>query len=120
MVSPKPRCNCRMKESCPHKGDCLQSSVAYACKVTSNDTTEDSPYYIGLTENIFKDNMIYKHKNSFKYETKKNSTELANHVWVKKKDKLETPLQWYMKEQVKAYSSVTKKMHVMKVSYFIF
>ena len=46
-----------MKESCPHKGDCLQSSVAYACKVTSNDTTEDSPYYIGLTENIFKDNM---------------------------------------------------------------
>ena len=79
MVSPKPHCNCRVKESCPLNGDCLQSSVVYGCKITSNNTAEDSPHYIGLTENTFKDR-LYKHKNSFKYETKKNSDEPSNHV----------------------------------------
>ena len=71
---------CRVKESCPLNGDCLQSSVAYGCKITSNNT--DSPYYTGLTENTFKD----KHKNSFKYKTKKNSTKLSNYVWDKMRD----------------------------------
>ena len=48
LVSPKPYCNCRMKESCSLNSDCLQSSVVYGCKITSNDTAEDSPYYIVL------------------------------------------------------------------------
>ena len=52
MVSPKPHCNCRVKESCPLKGGCLQSSVVYGCKITSNDTAEDSSHYIGLTKHI--------------------------------------------------------------------
>ena len=55
MPSPKLNCNCRVKEYCPLNGDCLQSSVVYGCKITSNDTAEDSPHYIGLTENTFKD-----------------------------------------------------------------
>ena len=84
MASQKPYCNCRVKESCPLNSDCLQSSVVYGCKITSNNTAEDSPHYIGLTENTFKDR-LYKHKNSFKYETKKNSNELSNYVWDKKK-----------------------------------
>ena len=55
MASSKPHCNCKVKESCPLNGDCLQSSVVYGCKITSNNTAEDSPHYIGLTENTFKD-----------------------------------------------------------------
>ena len=58
MASPKPHCNCRVKESCPLNGDCLQSSVVYGCKITSNNTTEDSPHHISLTENTFKDRLI--------------------------------------------------------------
>ena len=42
-----------MKRYCPPNGDWLQSSVAYGCKITSNDTAEDSPHYIGLTENTY-------------------------------------------------------------------
>ena len=79
MVSPKPHCSCRVKESCPLNGDCLQSSVAYGCKITTSNTAEDSPHYTGLTGNTFKGS-LYEHKNSFKYETKKNSTELSNYV----------------------------------------
>ena len=55
MASPSPHCNCRVKESCPRNGDCIQSSVVYVYKITSNNTAEDSPHYTGLTENLFKD-----------------------------------------------------------------
>ena len=60
MVSPKPHCNCRVKESCPLNGDCLQAS---GCKTTSSTTAEDSPHYTGLTGNTFKGS-LYEHKNS--------------------------------------------------------
>ena len=50
MAPPKPHCNCRVKESCPLNGDCLQPSFVYGCKITQNDTAQDSPYYIGLTQ----------------------------------------------------------------------
>ena len=56
IASAKPHCNCRAKESCPLNGDCLKSIAVYGCKITSSDTVEDSPHYIGLTENTFKDN----------------------------------------------------------------
>ena len=74
MASSKPHCYCSVKESCPLNSDCLQSSVAYICKITSNDTAEDPPH-IGLTENTIKDN-----------------AELSNYVWDRKKDKQETSL----------------------------
>ena len=64
MVSLKPHCNCRVKESCPLNGDCLQSSAVYGCKITSNNTAEDSPNYIGLTENTFKDIFTRTHLNT--------------------------------------------------------
>ena len=65
---------------------------------------------------------LYKQKNSFKYETKKNSTELLNYVWNKKKDKQEISFTWYIKEKAKAYSLVTKSLKgksQRKVPYFI-
>ena len=54
MASPKPHCNCRVEESFPFNGDCLQSSVVNGCKITSNNTAEDSPHYIGLTKTHLK------------------------------------------------------------------
>ena len=76
MASPKPHCNCRAKLLCPLNGDCIQSSVVYGCKITSNNTAEDSPHYIAPTENTFKDYRLYTHNNSYKYETEKNSIEI--------------------------------------------
>ena len=48
MALPKPHCNCKVKESCPLYCDSLQSSVVCGCKITSNNTAEDSPHYISL------------------------------------------------------------------------
>ena len=75
MISPTAHSNFRRKESSLLNGDCLQSSVVNGCKKTSNDTPENSPHCIGLRENTFKDG-LYKHKNFFKYKTKKSSIKL--------------------------------------------
>ena len=54
---------------------------------------KNHPHYIGLTEYTFKDR-FYKHKNSFKYESKRNATELSNFVWENKHANTETNLVW--------------------------
>ena len=72
-------CNCRVKESCPLMGKCLVKNVIYKCNLLSDHQIADASY-IGLMENSFKDR-LYKHRNSFKYESKANSTELSKHVW---------------------------------------
>ena len=110
MTSPRPYCNCRVKESCPLNGDCLQYSVR----------EEDLEHYIGFTKNTFKDR-LYKQKSSFKYETKKNNTELSNQVWDKKRDKQEISFKWHIK--VPKHIPLLQKKHVMtkrKVPHFIF
>ena len=100
-MSLKTHCNCRAKEPFPLNADCLQTNVFDGCKITSNNAAEDSPLYIGLTENKFK-HRLNKHKNSIKYETKKNSIEHSNYIWDKKKEKQEIPFKWYIKEKAKA------------------
>ena len=76
-------CNFRVKASCPLDSNCLQSSLIYICKAATTKITNGHPNYIGLTESIFK-NRLYKHKNSFGHETKKNVTELSNFIWKNK------------------------------------
>ena len=78
-----PTCNCCLITSCSLNGDCLKSSLGYICKADTPNIIENPPHYIGLTKNTFKDR-FYKHKNSFKYESKRNSMELSNFVWGKK------------------------------------
>ena len=101
-------CNCRSKSSCPLNGDCLQSSLVYICKADTINITEDHPHYIGLTENTFKDR-FYKHKNSFKYESKQNATELSNFVWENKRENTETSLIWKVLDKAKAYKPESEK-----------
>ena len=69
-----PTCNCYSKTFCPLNGDCFQSNLVCICKADTSNITENYPHYIGLTENTFID-QIYKHKNSFKYENKRNATD---------------------------------------------
>ena len=78
-------CNCRDKTSCSLKGSCQHKNLVYSCKVSTPDLKQNNPHYTGLTEHTFKDR-LYKHNNSFKYESKRNSTELSNFIWGKKKE----------------------------------
>ena len=108
---PKPStatCNCLLKPSFPLNGDCLQSSLVYICYADTPDIIENHPHYIGLTENTFKDR-FYKHKNSFKYESKRNATELSNFVWEKKHANTRTNLVWNVSDKAKACKPETKR-----------
>ena len=64
--------------------------------------TESYPHYIGLTENTFKDR-FYKHKNSFKYESKRNATELSNSILENKPANTERNLAWNILDKAKPY-----------------
>ena len=54
---------------------------------------ENHPHYFGLTEYTFK-KRFYKHNNSSKYESKRNSTEFSHFIGNKMKEKLNVNLDW--------------------------
>ena len=74
----------------------------HVCKAAKPEITNDYPHYIGLTKNTFKDR-FYKHKNSFRYESKKNALELDNFVWENKHAHTETSLEWKILDKAKPY-----------------
>ena len=80
-------CNCRDKTSCTLNGSCQHKNLVYSCKVSTPDIKQNHPHYIGLTEHTFKDR-LYKHNNSFKYESKRTQQNFLISYGVKKKKKL--------------------------------
>ena len=78
-------CNCRDETSFPLNGSCQHKNLEYSCKVSTPYIKQNHPHYIDLTEHTFKDR-LYKHNNSFRYDSKRNSTELSNFKWGKKKE----------------------------------
>ena len=101
-------CNCRVKASCPLDGNSLRSSLVYICKAAIPKITNDQAYYIGLIEKSFKDRLC-KHKKSFRYDSKKNATELSNFLWVKKHANTETSLEWKIMDKAKSYEPGSRK-----------
>ena len=79
--------NCNDKTSCPLNGSCQHKNGVYSCKILTSNIKQNNPHYIGPTEHTFNDR-LYKHNNSFKYDSKRNSTELPNFIWGKKKEKM--------------------------------
>ena len=75
-------CNCRKKNDCPLKNNCLTSSVVYNANVTTESDTIGKNY-IGLTEGTFKQRYT-QHKLSFQNRNYSNSTELSKHIWILK------------------------------------
>ena len=113
-------CNCRDKTSCPLNGSCQHKNLVHFCKVSTPDIKQNHPHCIGLAEHTFKDR-LYKHNNSFKYESKRNSTELSNFIWGKKKEKINVDLDWSILDKAKPYSPasikcmlcLTEKYHII-------
>ena len=100
--------NCSDNTSCPLKGSGQHKNLVYSCKVSKHDLKQNKPHYIGLTEHTFK-HRLYNHNNSFKDESKRNSTELSNFIWGKKKDTINVDLDWSILNKAKPYSPASKK-----------
>ena len=83
----------------------MDKHVIYNANVRTGD---DESNYIGVTENSFKDR-LYKHRNSFKYENKINSTELSKHIWDLKKKGITNPvIKWSIIDYAKPYVNGSK------------
>ena len=70
-------CSCikSKKDKCPLNNKCLSKTVVYKATVQ-----QSNKFYIGITENTFKDRYT-QHKSSFKNEKNKNATSLSQHIW---------------------------------------
>ena len=89
-------CNFKSKTSCPleeiyqHKNLVLYFLVKFQSQIPDLKKKQH-PHYIGLTEH-----RLYKHNNSFNYESKRKSTELSSFIWGKKKQKINVDLYMYI------------------------
>ena len=103
-------CNCRKKNDCPLKNNCLTQSVVYNANVTTeSDTTGKN--YIGLTEGTFKQRYT-QHKPSFRNRNYSNSTELSKHIWTLKDNNTNFTINWSILATAPAYSNKSKRCHL--------
>ena len=76
------------------------------------NTVSDGDNYNGLTENTFKDR-FYKHRNSFNYESKANSTKLSKHFWEVKRNGIKKPIMhWSVIDHAKPYQIGSKRCNL--------
>ena len=76
------------------------------------NNTSNGVNYNCLTENTFKDR-FYKYRNSFKYESKANSTELSKHFWEIKRKGIEKPIMlWAVIDHTKPYQNGSKRCNL--------
>ena len=101
----KSSCNCIDKSSYPLNGNCLEQNVIFYSKTIPRNqfTNKNDTHYIGLTESSFKER-LYKHKNSFKYENKQNTTEFSNFIWDQKSKNIDVSFEWIILDKAKPYS----------------
>ena len=103
-------CNCRKKNDCPLKNNCLTSSVVYNANVTTESDTIGKNY-IGLREGTFKQRYT-QHKLSFRNRNYSNSTELSKHIWTLKDSNTNFTINWSILATAPAYSNKTKRCHL--------
>ena len=94
------KCNCRSAANCPINGNCLEESLIYSSKVSSNLGTRE---YIGVTKNTFKErwdghNFDARH---IEYRTR---TTLANYIWSLKERNIPFEQTWSIEAHAKSYS----------------
>ena len=76
---PTKTCNCRNRDACPLRGNCLDEYVVYKATVTQKESNKQETY-IGLTSNSFK-TRYNQHTSSFKLNHKRSTTTLSEHIW---------------------------------------
>ena len=101
-------CNCRKKDECPLKGECLKKEIVYQATVT---TRENSETYVGLAATEFKTRWR-NHQMSFKHEEKRNDTELTKYLWQLKEKKKDFSIEWKILAKAIAYTHLTKRCNL--------
>jgi len=93
-----PSCNCRNKAECPLPTKCLIRNVIYKA-VVQNDKDEEKKFYLGLTENSFKERFS-NHKKSFRHKGYEKETGLSKYVWELKEQNKSPSIKWSIVKKV--------------------
>ena len=117
-TEPKPKeCNCRKADECPLTGHCLKKSVIYQATVKTKEKPDQT--YIGLTGDTFKTRWA-NHKSTFKYSSKRVSTELSKYIWKLKDNNEEYDISWKTLKQAKSYNPASNRCNLcLWEKYFI-
>ena len=115
-------CNCRNKENCPLKGNCLAEAIIYKATIK---TDEEKFEYIGSTEKPFK-TRYYNHTKSFNNVTYKNETKLSKCIWELKEENKNYNIEWNILHKSKPYKCgsrlcdicLSEKYQIMKHTKF--
>ena len=108
-------CNCRNKEECPLRGNCLVENVVYQATLTPTpDPAGDPPAphdrepqtYVGLASTSFKDRHR-NHKKSLKWEKHSTETRLSQYSWELNKKNIEHSITWKVIDRGQQFSPVS-------------
>ena len=115
--APDHTCNCKNDDICPLAGDCLQKAVVYQSDVTPD--SEESQYYIGVTEPTFKTRW-HDHNSSFRNEKYRHKSKLSTFVWKLKEQGKNYNLKWSILKKSTPYRVGSKRCNLcLWEKYFI-
>ena len=97
----KKSCNCRQKNNCPLRGNCLVNDIVYKVKITSNDSQKPA-CYIGLASGSFK-TRYNNHNKSFRHERYEKDTELSKFIWSLKRKNVDYSIDWEILKKSNTY-----------------
>ena len=109
-------CSCpkavRSSSSCPLGGQCLAKNTIYQATVTEVDSGKVETY-TGLASTDWKSRYNV-HTSSFRNKTKpgaksSNGTELSNHIWKQKEQKIEVKIDWKIIDRAQPFNPSSKK-----------
>ena len=105
------KCNWRIKQTCPLKGECLTENIVYLAKVSAAKVTRRKATLHRHTERSFKER-LYKHRNSLRHRSKANATELSKYVWdLRDRNIKEINIEWSILDKAPTYRNGSKTWH---------
>ena len=101
----KRKCNCKIKDHCPLRGECLSSCIIYKAEVV---TEGDKFTYYGTSEGEFK-TRYNNHTKSFRNKKYENDTELSKLIWKLKDENVHFTLTWNIACRAFPYKCGTRR-----------
>ena len=99
------KCNCRRKNLCPLRGECLTECVVYKAEVSSEDGKK---VYYGSCEGSFKERFT-NHQKSINRKEYRKETRLSQYVWNLKDRKKQFEIAWCIVKKCSPYKPASRK-----------
>ena len=93
------KCNCRVPQDCPLRGECLEECVVYKATVR---TKKAEKFYVGVVEGDFKGRWN-NHMTSFRKPEYEHKTSLSSYMWSQRDAGEDPKIEWEILKQTSPY-----------------